>query len=53
MSSKGGSDPSLTSKELKSVRLYVERTQRIDLLIFSIANAITIGKILRDSALGG
>ena len=53
MSSRGGPDPSLTSKELKSVRLYVERTQRIDLLIFSVANAITIGKILRDGALGG
>ena len=52
MASQSGSDPSLTLKELKSVRFYVERQQRIDLLLFSIANAVAIGKILRDRTLG-
>jgi hypothetical protein len=53
MKSPGDSDPSITSKELKSVKLYVERQQRIDLLVFSVANALAIGKILRDLTLPG
>lgn len=46
-------DPSVTTKELKSVKFYVERKQRIDLLVFSVANAVTIAKVLKDSTMGG
>ena len=52
MASLPGADPSIESKELKSVKFYVQRQQRIDLLLFSVANAVVVGKILRDSTLG-
>lgn len=35
------------------MKLYVERQQRIDLLLFSVANAVAVGKILRDLTLPG
>lgn len=32
--------------------LYVKRQQRIDTLFFSVAYALMVGKILRDTAFG-
>lgn len=47
-----GSAPGLGTKELKSLDLLVQRTQRFDGLLFCVAYAIMIGKILRDTFSG-
>jgi hypothetical protein len=44
--------PSLSTKELKSISLYVERQQRLDLLLVSVVYAIIIGKTVKDGVLG-
>lgn len=49
---KNGKAPGLGTKELKSLDMLVQRTQRFDTLVFCVAYAIIAGKVLRDTALG-
>ena len=47
-----GKAPGLGTKELKSLDLLVQRTQRFDALFFCVSYAIIVGKVLRDTTLG-
>ncbi len=47
-----GRAPGLGTKELNALDLLVQRTQRFDALLFCVAYAIMVGKILRDTISG-
>ncbi|CAL8460618.1 g147 [Coccomyxa elongata] len=49
---KHGKAPGLGTKELKSLDMLVQRTQRFDAFFFCVAYAIIVGKVLRDTVLG-
>ena len=44
--------PTASTKELKNISTYVERQQRLDILLFCVAYALIAGKTLKDTVTG-